>query len=74
LAQNFWSKNINPHLVLIGSDERIFAYRHPIPKDKKIRKYVMVVVCAERDGLIVDMTRFVHFGLLPRELKKNCTR
>ena len=70
LAQNLWSKNINPHLILIGSDERIFAYRHPIPKDKKIRKYVMVVVCAERDGLIVNMTRFVHFGLLPRELKE----
>jgi len=70
LAQNLWSKNINPHLILIGSDERIFAYHHPIPKDKKIRKYVMVVVCAERDGLIVNMTRFVHFGLLPQELKE----
>ena len=70
LAQNLWSKNINPHLILIGSDERIFAYRHPIPKDKEIRKYVMVVVCAERDGLIVNMTRFVYFGLLPRELKE----
>jgi len=53
LAQNLWSKNINPHLILVGSDERIFAYRHPIPKDKKIREYVMVVVCAEREGLIV---------------------
>jgi len=70
LAQSLWSKNINPHLILIGSDERIFAYRHPIPKDKKIRKYIMVVVCAERDGLIVNMTRFVHLGLLPRELKE----
>src|SRR5665648_748893 len=70
LAQNLWSKNINPHIILIGSDERIFAYRHPIPKDKEIRKYVMVVVCAERDGLIVNMTRFVYFGLLPQELKE----
>ena len=70
LAQNLWSKNINPHLILIGSDERIFAYRHPIPKDKKIRKYVMVVVCAERDGLIVSITRFVYFGLLPQEFRE----
>ena len=74
LAQKFWSKNINPHLILIGSDERIFAYRHPIPKDKKIRKYVMVVVCTEREGLIANMTRFVHFGVLNQELKeKLCT-
>lgn len=70
LAQELWCKNINPHLILVGSDERIFAYRHPIPKDKKIRKYVMVVVCAERDGLIVNMTRFIYFGLLPEELKE----
>jgi len=70
LAQKLWGKNINSHLILIGSDERIFAYRHPIPKDKKIRKYVMVVVCAERDGLIVNMTRFVYFGIIPQELKE----
>jgi len=68
LAQNLWSKNINPHLILIGSDERIFAYRHPIPKDKEIRKYVMVVVCAEKYGLIVSLTRFVHFGEIAEEL------
>ena len=70
LSQKLWSKNIHPHLILIGSDERIFAYRHPIAKDKEIKKYVMVVVCAERDGLIINMTRFVHFGLLPQELKE----
>jgi antitoxin VapB len=70
LAQELWCKNINPHLILIGSDERIFTYRHPIPKDKKIRKYVMVVVCAEQDGLIVNMTRFVYFGLIPQGLKE----
>ena len=68
LAQNLWSKNINPHLILIGSDERIFAYHHPIPKDKKIRKYVMVVTCAEKYGLIVNLTRFVHFGEIGEEL------
>jgi len=70
LAQKLWSKNINPHLILVGSDERLFDYRHPIAKDKEIKKYVMVVVCAERDGLIVNMTRFVYFGLLPQELKE----
>ncbi|MBU4227530.1 M24 family metallopeptidase [bacterium] len=70
LAQKLWGKNINSHLILIGSDERIFAYRHPIPKDKKIRKYVMVVVCAEREGLIVNITRFVYFGIIPQELKE----
>ena len=30
----------------------------------------MVVVCAERDGLIVSITRFVYFGLLPQEFRE----
>ncbi|ACL70810.1 M24 family metallopeptidase [Halothermothrix orenii] len=70
LASKLWAHNINPLLILVGSDERIYNYRHPIPKDKKIDKYVMVVTCAERDGLIVNLTRFVHFGNLPDELKR----
>lgn len=68
LAQYLWSKNINPHLILIGSDERIFTYRHPIAKDKEIKKYIMLVTCAERYGLIVSLTRFVHFGEVAEEL------
>ena len=68
LAQKLWSKNINPHLILVGSDERLFDYRHPIAKDKEIKKYVMVVTCAERYGLIVNLSRFVHFGKIAEEL------
>ncbi|OFW64182.1 MAG: hypothetical protein A2Z35_00195 [Actinobacteria bacterium RBG_19FT_COMBO_36_27] len=68
LAQTLWSKNINPHLILVGSDERLFDYRHPIAKDKEIEKYVMVVTCAERYGLIVNLSRFVHFGKIAEEL------
>ena len=69
LAQNLWGNGISPHLIMVGSDERIFSYRHPISKDKKIDKYVMVVICAERAGLIVNMTRLIHFGRIPEELK-----
>lgn len=68
LAQKLWSKNIQPHLILVGSDERLFDYRHPIAKDKEIKKYVMVVTCAEKYGLIVNLTRFVHFGEIAEEL------
>ena len=68
LAQKLWSKNINPHLILVGSDERLFAYRHPIAKDKEIKRYVMVVTCAEKYGLIVNLSRFVHFGEIAEEL------
>ncbi|GAJ06564.1 unnamed protein product [marine sediment metagenome] len=53
---------------MVGSDERLFDYRHPIAKDKEIKKYVMVVTCAEKYGLIVNLTRFVHFGEIAEEL------
>jgi len=70
LSEKLWSKNIVPVVLLIASDERIEKYRHPVPTEKEIEKYVMVVLCARKYGLIVSLTRLVHFGKLPDELKK----
>jgi len=55
-------KNIIPHLVLVGADDRIEKYRHPIPSEKIMKKRVMIVFCARRGGLIASLTRFVNFG------------
>ncbi len=54
---------------LIASDERIFQYRHPLPADKKVEKYAMLVLCFRYEGLIVSITRLIHFGPLPGELQ-----
>jgi len=61
-------RGITPTLYLVGSDERIFRYRHPIPTLKKLEKYAMMVICGRRWGLTASATRFVHFGKLPDEL------
>ena len=53
-----------------AADERISKFRHPIPTEKKIEKYLMVSVNARKWGLIVSLTRFVHFGKLPEELRE----
>ncbi|CAM3786778.1 M24 family metallopeptidase [Mesobacillus zeae] len=71
LAQKVIKDGINPHVILVSTDERVFDYRHPIPTDKKLEKYAMVVICAEKWGLIANVTRFVHFGELPAALKVN---
>lgn len=63
-------EGITPYVTLVAADERVFKYRHPIPTNKRVEKYVMVVVCAEKWGLIANATRLVHFGSLPLELKK----
>lgn len=59
-----------PSVLLVGSDERAYRYRHPIPKDKPIERYVMIVVCARRHGLVANLTRCVHFGEPPSELRE----
>lgn len=57
-------------VVLIGGDDRIVQYRHPVPTSHRFEKALMIVVCAERGGLIVALTRLVHFGPPPEELRR----
>jgi antitoxin VapB len=54
---------------LIAADERIFDFRHPLPTAKKLDKYVMLVLCGRQHGLVCSVTRFVHFGRLPEEIR-----
>jgi len=68
LCQELWKDRIDPILLMSAADERISKFRHPIPTEKRIENYLMVSVNARKWGLIVSVTRFVHFGTLPREL------
>jgi Xaa-Pro aminopeptidase len=55
---------------LIATDERIYQFRHPLPTEKKLDKYAMVVLCGRKAGLVCSITRLVHFGPIPAELKR----
>jgi antitoxin VapB len=57
-------------VTLIATDERIFTFRHPLPTDKKLERYAMLILCGRRQGLVCSLTRLVHFGRLPDELRR----
>ena len=63
------ARGILPTVLLIAVDERIFKYRHALPAGAKLDKYAMINVCAGKWGMPIAVTRFVHFGQLPEELK-----
>ncbi|MBN1267174.1 MAG: aminopeptidase P family protein [Anaerolineales bacterium] len=63
------SNGVQAVVNLVGTDERIFNYRHPIPTARKLDRYAMVVLCGRKWGLVCSVTRLVHFGAVPEEIR-----
>jgi Xaa-Pro aminopeptidase len=63
-------RGVQPVVNLIATDERIFAFRHPLPTARRLERYAMLVLCGRRWGLICSLTRLVHFGPLPDDLRR----
>ncbi|HEX4644558.1 MAG TPA: M24 family metallopeptidase [Verrucomicrobiae bacterium] len=70
LAEECWCVGVTPLVLLIATDERIHKYRHPLPTRKKLKRHAMLVLCARQHGLVVSLTRLVHFGKTPAELRR----
>jgi len=68
IAAQALDQGITPIMLLVGVDERIYRYRHPIPTQKQLERYAMLAICGRRWGLVASATRFVHIGTLPDEL------
>jgi antitoxin VapB len=49
-------------------DDRIFKYKHAVPRGKRLKQYGMLNLCSRKWGLAISITRFIHFGPLPEEL------
>ncbi|MFS0653977.1 M24 family metallopeptidase [Bacillus sp. 179-C3.3 HS] len=74
VAKKALTKGMTIEVLLVATDDRIHQYRHPIPTDKVLQKHALVVLCAERHGLVANVTRSVYFGQLPKTLEENKER
>lgn len=70
LCAELWKDRIDPVVFMAAADDRIARYRHPIPTERRVERVLMVSVNARKGGLIVCLTRFVHFGKVPAALRK----
>ena len=66
-------RGVQPIVNLIATDERIYQYRHPIPTEKILDKYAMLVLSGRQKGLVCSITRLIHFGPLNHDLAQRIT-
>jgi Xaa-Pro aminopeptidase len=62
-------RGVWPVVDLVATDERIRRFRHPLPVHKPLERHAMLVLCGRKWGLVCSLTRFVHFGPLPADLR-----
>lgn len=70
LAQEAERRGMQAVVNLVALDSEIFAYRHPLPSNRKLERYAMLILCGRREGLVCSVTRLVHFGKLPDNLRR----
>ena len=72
-SATLWSRGIAPTVLLMGTDDRIRKYKHAVPRKGILDRYGMLNLCARKWGLVVSITRFVHFGPAPAALEESFT-
>ena len=70
LTFNLMKRGARPTVLLVAGDDRFRKYRHPIPTEQRISRFVALSTCARRWGLTAAVTRLVHFGSIPPNLTK----
>ena len=61
-------RGILPSVYLYAVDDRILKYKHAVARGKRLKQYGMLNLCSRKWGLVISITRFIHFGALPAEL------
>ncbi|MDF2614603.1 MAG: antitoxin VapB [Clostridia bacterium] len=64
------ARDMGLSVALVGSDERVKAYRHPIPTHKKIENYVLITPSVYKWGLHANIARAIIFGKADEDLQR----
>ncbi|MDR1934988.1 MAG: M24 family metallopeptidase [Candidatus Accumulibacter sp.] len=70
IIENMETHGLELVSCMVAADERISAYRHPLPTGKKVEKRVQIGGNFKMQGLIVCMTRYVNFVPVSDELRR----
>ena len=62
-------RGVLPSVALYAVDERIYKYKHAVPRGARLKQYAMLNLCTRKWGLAISITRFVHFGKPAAELE-----
>ncbi len=57
-------------VLIVGFDDRISRYRHSMPSMNRLGRYALLHPAARRWGLHANVTRLVHFGEPPNQIRK----
>ena len=69
VAASLEGRGADAPVLIIGGDDRVRRYRHPMAVGAPVSELVMAVVVARRAGLHAAATRFACAGPLPPDLR-----
>jgi antitoxin VapB len=70
VAEQLVARGVWPTVLQVACDARARAYKHALPTDNTFDRYALVGVCARRHGLVCSMSRAVHVGPVPDDLRR----
>ena len=70
MAAHLLSRGAWPIVLQVAADERVFSFRHALPTERRVDRYVLLSFCARRAGLVASISRLVHLGPVPDELRQ----
>ena len=70
LLYEYGREGLTIDVLIVGFDERITRYRHPMPTENRLQRYALLHPAARRWGLHANVTRLVHFGEPPSNIRR----